>query len=141
MDECRPGRQHQNPLYDTLLIFTSDNSGLEHQQDGTVVTSNKPLRGEKGSLYEGGIRGPAIMRWPGVILRRAVNDAPAGTIDIHATLLDLTGVTPPASEPLDGVSFAPVLRQPQAALPRDALYWHLPHYHHSTPASAVRRGD
>jgi len=125
----------------TLLIFTSDNGGLEQEQNGTIVTSNKPLRGEKGSLYEGGIRVPAIMRWPGVIPQGVVSDTPAGTIDIHATLLDLAGVSPPASESLDGVSFAPVLRDPSAALPRDALYWHLPHYHHSTPAGALRRGD
>lgn len=125
----------------TLLMFTSDNGGLEHEQNGTVVTSNTPLRGEKGSLYEGGIRVPAIARWGGVIPRGAVSAASAGTIDIHATLLDLAGVARPASEPLDGVSLAPVLRQPGAALVRDALYWHLPHYHHSTPASAMRRGD
>jgi arylsulfatase A len=125
----------------TLLMFTSDNGGLEREQNGTIVTSNKPLRGEKGSLYEGGIRVPAIMRWPGVIPPGAVSATPAGTIDMHVTLLDLAGVGPSASEPLDGVSFAPVLRKPGAALARDALYWHLPHYHHSTPASAMRRGD
>lgn len=125
----------------TLVMFTSDNGGLEHQQKGTIVTSNKPLRGEKGSLYEGGIRVPAIMRWRGVIPPGAVSTTPVGTIDVHATLLDLAGLAPPASEPLDGVSFAPILRQPGAALTRDALYWHLPHYHHSTPASAMRRGD
>jgi uncharacterized sulfatase len=124
----------------TVLMFTSDNGGLEHEQNGTIVTSNKPLRGEKGSLYEGGIRVPAIMRWPGVIPSGAVSATVAGTIDIHATLRDLAGVSSP-SEPLDGVSFAPVLRQPDAELSRDALYWHLPHYHHSTPASALRRGD
>ena len=123
----------------TLLVFTSDNGGLEHEQNGTIVTSNRPLRGEKGSLYEGGIRVPAIMRWPGVIQPGAVSATPAGTIDLHATLLDLAGVAP--SGPLDGVSLAPVLRQPDAALRRDALYWHLPHYHHSTPASAIRRDD
>lgn len=125
----------------TLLLFTSDNGGLEHEQNGTIVTSNTPLRGEKGSLYEGGIRVPAIARWPGVIPRGTVSAASAGTIDIHATLLDLAGVAQPPSEALDGVSLAPVLRRPDAALERDALYWHLPHYHHSTPASAIRRGD
>jgi uncharacterized sulfatase len=125
----------------TVLVFTSDNGGLEHEQNGTIVTSNKPLRGEKGSLYEGGIRVPAIVRWPGVIPRGTVSAGSAGTIDIHATLLDLAGVAPPTSESLDGVSLAPVLRQPDRALARDGLYWHLPHYHHSTPASAMRRGD
>ena len=125
----------------TLLMFMSDNGGLEHEQNGTIVTSNKPLRGEKGSLYEGGIRVPAIMRWPGVIPAGAVSATPAATIDIHATLLDLAGVAAPVSDPLDGTSLTPVLRRPDRALARDALYWHLPHYHHSTPASAIRRGD
>ena len=125
----------------TLLIFASDNGGLEHQQNGTIVTSNGPLRGEKGSLYEGGIRVPAIMRWPGVVPRGSVSTTPAGTIDIHPTLLELAGVTVPSSDPLDGISFAPILRRPNTSLARDGLYWHLPHYHHSSPASAMRRGD
>jgi uncharacterized sulfatase len=62
-------------------------------------------------------------------------------MDIHPTLLALAGVTPGAAQPPDGVSLVPLLDQPSAALPRDTLTWHLPHYHHSTPASAIRRGD
>jgi uncharacterized sulfatase len=125
----------------TLVLFLSDNGGLIHQQDGTIVTSNAPLRGEKGSLYEGGIRIPAIARWTGRIRAGGTTATPALTMDIHPTLLALAGVTPGAAQPPDGVSLVPLLDQPSAALPRDTLTWHLPHYHHSTPASAIRRGD
>lgn len=124
----------------TLFLFVSDNGGLEHLQDGTIVTSNTPLRGEKGSLYEGGIRVPAIVRWPGVVPAGAVSDTPASTMDIYPTLLELAGVPAPENQSLDGVTLAPVLRNPRASLSRDTLYWHLPHYHHSTPAGAIRRG-
>ena len=124
----------------TLVIFVSDNGGLEHQQDGTVVTSNRPLRGEKGSLYEGGIRVPAIARWPGRILAGSVCTTPVITTDLHATFAALAGVAVPEGE-LDGVNLLPLLTDPAAPLKREALFWHLPHYHHSTPASAVRWGD
>jgi uncharacterized sulfatase len=62
-------------------------------------------------------------------------------MDIYPTVLDLASTAPPENQPLDGVSLTPLFRDPQAGLPRDTLYWHLPHYHHSTPASAIRRGD
>lgn len=127
----------------TLILFLSDNGGLEHEQSGRIVTSNKPLRNEKGSLYEGGIRVPGIARWPGRVPANTVCDTPATTIDLYPTFMDLAGasVPAPARQPLDGVSLATLLRQPGAALAREALHWHLPHYHHSTPASAIRRGD
>ncbi|MBL9212291.1 MAG: sulfatase [Opitutaceae bacterium] len=125
----------------TLVLFLSDNGGLIHQQDGTIVTSNAPLRGEKGSLYEGGIRVPAIARWTGRIRAGGTTATPALTMDIHPTLLALAGVAPGQAQPPDGMSLVPLFDQPSAALPRDTLTWHLPHYHHSTPASAIRRGD
>jgi arylsulfatase A len=125
----------------TLIFFLSDNGGLEHEQNGTRVTSNHPLRGEKGTLYEGGIRIPAVARWTGRIPPGQVCDVPAITHDIHPTLLELAGLTAANQRELDGVSLLPLLLDPQAALPRAAFYWHLPHYHHSTPASAIRRGD
>jgi len=124
----------------TLVFFVSDNGGLEHEQNGTVVTSNRPLRGEKGSLYEGGIRVPAIARWPGRIPAGTVCHVPAITTDLHATFAELAGVKVTEGA-LDGVSLTPLLADPAARLSREALFWHLPHYHHSTPASAVRQGD
>lgn len=126
----------------TLVVFVSDNGGLVHDQGGEVYTSNAPLRGEKGTLHEGGIRVPAMARLPGVIPAGSVCVAPAGTTDLHPTFLELACVSvPEGREWPDGISLVPVLRDPSASLPREALYWHLPHYHHSTPASAVRKGD
>jgi arylsulfatase A len=125
----------------TLILFLSDNGGLETQQDGTIVTSNRPLRGEKGTLYEGGIRIPAIARWRGHVPAATQCDTPATTIDVYPTLLELAGTAPLPDQPLDGVSLAALVRDPAARLARDTLTWHLPHYHHSTPASAIRRGD
>ncbi|MPZ19065.1 MAG: sulfatase-like hydrolase/transferase [Luteitalea sp.] len=125
----------------TLILFLSDNGGLEHEQSGRVVTSNQPLRGEKGTLYEGGIRVPAIARWTGRIPAATHSDTPVTTIDLYPTLLEIVDLTGPKNQPLDGTSFASLLQAPTTPLARDALYWHLPHYHHSTPASAIRRGD
>ena len=125
----------------TFILFLSDNGGIEHEQSGRIVTSNHPLRGEKGTLYEGGVRIPAIARWPGTIPAGRESGTPAITHDIYPTLVELGRATLPTTQPQDGVSLAAHLRNPAAALPRDTLYWHLPHYHHSTPASSLRRGD
>ncbi len=124
----------------TLLFFTSDNGGLVHQQDNTIVTSNHPLRSEKGTLYEGGIRVPAIARWPGTIPPNQQCSTPAITQDLYPTFLELSQSTKP-NQPQDGLSLAPLLRDPTSPLSRTSLHWHLPHYHHSTPASAIRQGD
>lgn len=125
----------------TMIVFVSDNGGLVHDQRGAVYTSNAPLRGEKGTLHEGGIRVPAIVRMPGLVPPGTVCGTPAVTMDLPATFLDLAGVSSGEGEGLDGASLAPLLRDPAAAWDRDTLFWHLPHYHHATPASAVRRGD
>lgn len=125
----------------TLILFISDNGGIEHEQSGRVVTSNKPLRGEKGTLYEGGIRIPAIAHWKGRLPAGSVCETPLITMDVHPTFIELAGATTPKNQPRDGMSFSGLLANPAAATERDTLYWHLPHYHHSTPASAIRRGD
>jgi uncharacterized sulfatase len=124
----------------TLLFFNSDNGGLVHQQDNTIVTSNHPLRSEKGTLYEGGIRVPAIARWPGTIPPNQQCTTPAITQDLYPTFLELSQSTK-TNQTQDGLSLAPLLRDPTATLSRTSLHWHLPHYHHSTPASAIRQGD
>jgi len=133
---------------DTLLVFTSDNGGLEREVGGWPGTTNEPLRGEKGSLYEGGIRVPAIIRWPGHAPAGAVCHATACSIDFYPTFLEAagligrTGVSPvPPEQPLDGLSLCPLLKDPQARLDREAIYWHYPHYHHSRPSGAIRCGD
>lgn len=125
----------------TLVVFVSDNGGLVHAQDGEGYTSNAPLRGEKGTLYEGGIRVPALARFPGMIPPGSVCEVPAGTTDLPPTFLDLAGIDAPMKDPLDGVSLVPLLKDSEADPARDTLFWHLPHYHHGTPASAIRRGD
>lgn len=127
---------------ETLVLFVSDNGGLEHEQDGTVVTSNAPLKGEKGSLYEGGIRVPAIARWPGVVPAATTCDHVLSTVDVHATIREIANAKLINEEqPSDGISFADVLRDPTQVMPERELFWHLPHYHHSTPSGAVRNGD
>ncbi len=125
----------------TLIIFVSDNGGLHREQGGTVTTSNAPLRSEKGTVYEGGIRVPCIARWPGVIPAGKPSATVAATIDFYPTFLAVASASAPPGQVLDGVNLLPVLRDPAASLGRDSLYWHLPHYHHSTPAGAIRQGD
>ncbi|MBL9151110.1 MAG: sulfatase [Verrucomicrobiales bacterium] len=125
----------------TLIVFVSDNGGLIHDQSGTIHTSNLPLRSEKGTLYEGGIRVPAILRWPGTIPAGTICEMPAQTADLHPTFLDLAGIPAAADMPPDGISLTRWLREPGAPPTREALHWHLPHYHHDSPASAIRRGD
>ncbi|HEY1107091.1 MAG TPA: sulfatase-like hydrolase/transferase, partial [Opitutaceae bacterium] len=125
----------------TLIVFVSDNGGLEHEQSGRITTSNAPLRGEKGTLYEGGVRVPCIARWAGTIPAGKESATVGSTIDFYSTFIDLARASAPGDQPLDGASLLPVLRDPAARLGRDSLYWHLPHYHHSTPASSVRQGD
>ena len=125
----------------TLLVFFSDNGGLHQRFDGKdeIVTSNAPLRDEKGSLYEGGIREPLLVRWPGVTQAGGVCAAPVSSVDFYPSFLEAAGAPTP-DQPLDGVSLLPLL-QGGAELDRDAIFWHYPHYHHSTPACALRAGD
>jgi arylsulfatase A len=119
----------------TAIVFTSDNGGL------SKMTDNAPARAGKGTAYDGGVRVPLIVSWPGVTKPGTTTATPAVTPDIPATILDLTGVGAAPQQPLDGVSLAPVLRG--GTLDRDALYWHYPHYHTggATPHSAIRQGD
>lgn len=124
----------------TVLIFFSDNGGLHSSavRTGEPVMVNTPLRDEKGSLYEGGIREPLIVRWPGKIEAGSECDVPVTSVDFFPTMAELAGVT--IEHPIDGRSLVPLLRQ-SGAFERDAIYWHYPHYHHSTPAGAIRLGD
>ncbi|HPC95762.1 MAG TPA: sulfatase [Sedimentisphaerales bacterium] len=126
----------------TVVIFFSDNGGLRQMYtgEGPIVTTNAPLRGEKGTLYEGGIRVPLIVRWPGVVRRGSLCSIPVTSVDFYPTLLEIAGAARPAGQVLDGHSLIPLLRQ-KALRDDRALYWHYPHYHHSTPAGAIRQGD
>ena len=130
----------------TLVIFTSDNGGLYSRYDGQghIVTSNAPLRDEKGAPYEGGVRVPTIIRYPGVAKAGDVCSEPAMTMDFYPTLLEAAGIEVPAAlaqaQALDGTSLLPLLKDPSETLNREAIFWHYPHYHHSRPSSSVRAG-
>jgi len=126
----------------TMVIFFSDNGGLRKRFDkqGPVVTTNAPLRDEKGSLYEGGIREPLIVRWPGVVEPGTLCNQPVTAVDFYPTLVEIAGGRLAADCALDGESILPLLTQ-AGSLRRDAIYWHYPHYHHARPAGAVRQGD
>lgn len=124
----------------TLIVFTSDNGGYVQPFRGRTVTDNTPLRSGKGSLYEGGIRVPLIARLPGTTPPGTTCEQPVLCTDFFPTLTELAGV--PAGTASDGLSLVPLLRNPQARLDRDALYFHYPHYYPTTtPVSAVREGE
>jgi uncharacterized sulfatase len=106
---------------------------------GWPATGNAPLRDEKGTVYEGGIRVPAIVRWPGVVPPGTRTATPAVITDLVPTLLEIAGV-PYEVGSLDGASLAGVLREPARPVPPRRLFWHYPHYHHGRPAGAVREG-
>ena len=122
----------------TIVIFTSDNGGLSTSEGWP--TSNLPLRGGKGWMYEGGIREPLIVRWPGVAQPGSVIATPVSSPDYFPTLLEAAGARPTPGQRLDGVSLIPILRG--QSTPERALFWHYPHYGNQggAPSAAVRRG-
>ncbi|HWL16733.1 MAG TPA: sulfatase [Opitutus sp.] len=126
-----------NLAQDTLVIFASDNGGS--LKDATQA----PLRGGKAQPYEGGLRVPLIMRWPGTIAAGTTTDVLTTSTDLFATVLDVTGTSLSDDEPQDSVSLLPVLRGESPHSPRP-LIWHYPHYHTAGvrgPASAIRHAD
>jgi arylsulfatase A-like enzyme len=139
----------------TLVIFTSDNGGVGgYAVPGTTqtkgTTDNAPLREGKGTLYEGGIRVPLLMRWPGHIPPGSRCDAPAAHVDLYPTLLHVADAPAPRDYVLDGLSLHPLWRDPAQRLAREALYWHFPGYleayipeatWRTTPVSVIRAGD
>jgi arylsulfatase A-like enzyme len=139
----------------TLLVFYSDNGGAGgYERDGVSwfsPTSNEPLRGGKGMLYEGGIRVPLIVRWPGVVAAGTTSEAQVTSTDFFPTFLALGGREPDAGRPIDGRNLLPVLRGTARETPgRSAIHWHYPGYLAAekekgtwriTPAGAIRSGD
>ncbi|OPZ10074.1 MAG: Arylsulfatase [candidate division BRC1 bacterium ADurb.BinA364] len=124
----------------TVVFFMSDNGGLSTSEG--LPTSNLPLRGGKGWLYEGGIREPFIVRMPGAALNGQTCDAPVVSMDFYPTMLELAGLAPRPEWHMDGASLAPLL-QGRGEPPRDALFWHYPHYSNQGgfPGGAIRQGD
>lgn len=161
-EKLRPGLTHTNPQYAamiesmddtvgrirarldelqltsrTIVIFSSDNGGR------IPTTSNSPLRAGKGSCYEGGVRVPFIVSWPGVAKAGTVSETPVIGMDIFPTILEMAGQATAASS--DGRSLVPLLARSEK-LPREDIFWHYPHYQHyqqggATPYGAVRSGD
>jgi arylsulfatase A-like enzyme len=127
----------------TVVVFTSDNGGFINEHRGQPVTDNFPLRSGKGSLYEGGIRVPWIIRWPGTASPGTTCATPVCSFDLYPTLLAAAGVPAEATGTgVDGVDLTPLLRDPEARLPRSELFFHYPHYYQTTsPVSAIRSGD
>lgn len=119
----------------TLILFTSDNGGHS-------VTSNRPLRGAKGWLYEGGVREPWIVKWPGVTKPGSTCDVPVMNTDILSTVLEIVDLPQRPELHKDGVSFTSLLRGGAKPV-HDALFWHFPHYGvlGGGPCSSVRVGD
>ncbi|MGI8988315.1 MAG: sulfatase [Bryobacteraceae bacterium] len=127
----------------TAVIFMSDNGGLTAAEyKGQVATSNLPLREGKGFLYEGGIREPMLVKWPGVVAENSKCDVPVISTDFYPTMLEMAGIEKDIGHPSDGVSLAPLLKQ--SGIPsRQAIYWHYPHYSNQggRPGAAIRQGD
>lgn len=128
----------------TLVLFTSDNGG--------TAVSQEPLRGKKGCYYEGGIRVPMIVRWPGVVQSGSTCDVPVLNVDFYPTFLAAGGAKPPKSSPLDGENLVPLFRG-GSALQRSSIFWHFPGYldnpvprgrdpiFRTRPVTVMRQGD
>lgn len=120
----------------TMVIFTSDNGGLQD-----YATDNAPLRAGKGYPYEGGIRVPLIVRWPGVIERGRICEVPVTSVDHFPTLVELAGARIHSNRVIDGKSLVPVLKE-TGSLKRKSIFWHFPHYRGEVvPYSIIRKGD
>lgn len=123
----------------TIVIFTSDNGGESR------VTTNAPLREGKSTLYEGGIRVPLIVHLPSITPAGAVCTAPVCVIDFYPTFCHIARAAPPPGHYLDGLSILPLLKNPNACLRRDTLYWHYPlskpHFLGGRSCGAIRKGN
>jgi arylsulfatase A-like enzyme len=115
----------------TLIIFISDNGGPTPENQ----SSNAPLRGYKGQLYEGGIRIAFMMQWPGKIPTGQVNDTPVISLDLFPTTLAAAGLMPREGLKLDGVNLLPWVKSSRTDQPHDALYWRF------KPQWAIREGN
>jgi len=124
---------------DTIIVFMSDNGGLSTAEGWP--TANVPLRAGKGWLYEGGIREPMIIKWPGVTDGGGLCSEPVISNDFYPTLLSMAGLPLRPDQHCDGVDLTPLLKG-EGGPKRDAVYWHYPHYSNQggRPSAAVRSG-
>ncbi|MDV7392444.1 sulfatase-like hydrolase/transferase, partial [Arthrospira platensis SPKY1] len=111
----------------TIIIFSSDNGAVaELHAHPFIVSDNSPLFHGKVTMYEGGIRVPLLVDWPGVTEPGSVTDVPVDIIDLFPTILEMVGAEIPAGQVHDGVSWVPLLRG-EENFERGALFWHYPH--------------
>lgn len=132
----------------TVVIFYSDNGGRGGYgfmgREDANFTENSPLKGGKGTFYEGGIRVPLIIRWPGKIEPESTSSEPVTSIDFYPTYLDLAGIEKTENYQLDGQSLTPLFQNSESSLNRETLFWHFPGYPNNpwrtTPVSVIRSG-
>lgn len=143
----------------TLFIFFSDNGAVDKRYDNIpllesssldvypeghplryIATTNAPLRAGKGTLYEGGVRVPLIVKWPGHVKPASRSDAVVSCVDFYPTFIELANGEKVDNQVLDGFSMLPVLTKNKYD-PEREVYTHYPVYHHDLPRSAVRKGD
>ncbi len=127
----------------TIVLFTSDNGGLATTEgQNTPATSNAPLREGKGWLYEGGIRTPLLVKWPGSIKANSSSDVPVCGIDLLPTIREVCILEQTESHKSDGVSLLPLLKQ-SGMIARESLFWHYPHYANQggKPGAVIRAGE
>jgi len=143
----------------TIVIFFSDNGGVDNRFDNIpllggkskdvypedhplryIATTNTPLRAGKGTLYEGGVRVPLIVRWPGKVKPGTKSEAIMSSVDFYPTFLELSKGKKPRKQELDGFSMLPALTKNEFD-PEREVFNHYPVYHHEVPMSAVRKGD
>ncbi|MFC2133983.1 sulfatase [Bacteroidota bacterium] len=119
----------------TVVVFYSDNGGLDKLQ------SQAPLRGGKAMVYEGGIRVPLAIKWPGVVKPGSKSVEPVSGCDLFPTFAEIAGLSSCAKN-VDGRSLVPLLSQ-KGEMEEQALYWHFPHYHRQgyLPSGAMREGN
>ena len=129
----------------TVVIVMSDNGGMPCTPGDELLTSNAPLRAGKGSLYEGGIRTPMIVVWPGETQQGGTCDTAVSSVDFYPTMLEMAGLADVPRHESDGISFVPALKG--ETLARDTLFWHFPSYvkgfpeYFTSPCAAIRQGD
>jgi arylsulfatase A-like enzyme len=124
----------------TIIIFMSDNGGLSTAEGSP--TSNLPLRAGKGWLYEGGIREPMLISWPGSGSEGKVCDVPVTSTDFYPTILQMAGLDPDPDQHMDGVSLVPLF-DGEGGIGERPIFWHYPHYSNQggKPGAAVRQGN
>ncbi len=136
MKSLKDSGQEEN----TMVVFTSDNGGLSSA--GSSPTCNSPLSEGKGWMYEGGVREPLIVRWPGVVEPGSVCNTPVTSPDFYPTVLEAAGLPLIPGQHTDGQSMMPLLKG-DGQFDREAIFWHYPHYgdNGGRPAASVRKGE